>query len=483
VPFEASEESFGESSESPQARERRSKLETRGAESYAPPLAAARRAGADVRFVDLPGTIHSSTMALNGLPNETLAHAATWSSLSDLLALRAVSPAGRDAVKLAVPCHRECNTSVLPVHRESLKKADSATAGRRIEALGRVFGSGCQFLVDNIGEGPHMEAALRSFAASTDRSLTLIHIGNASMSADSVMEMCKSSPLLRHLAIWRGPMELADDCAEEISATCPLLETVQLPPSAQSPAESWVVNFPKQKELRFDRCETFYEPTNYTQIEESAKRCLGVSTCSFAECVVKPALAACLLRTRLPSTVENLNFALDCQIAASTVLTLARGFHKLVDLVLPWYFEHTTAFYDALFEARPEIRNLKLELEFMDDACFARACQFRLTHLHLAQFSQDPALSEAYVDIILASPCRQTLEDLQLEYVDIADANQLHRLVCGCPSLHDIIWKRCSAPLNGKDADIIAAIEAVLSHRPWGRFRLEEDPDRFADEA
>jgi hypothetical protein len=174
---------------------------------------------------------------------------------------------------------------------------------------------------------------------------------------------------------------------------------------------------------------------------------------------------------------------MECQIAPSTILTLARGLHELVDLHLPWFFEHTPAFYDALFEARPEITKLKIEVELMDDASFARACQFRLIRLQFEQWSQNPGLSEAYVDMILASPCRQTLEWLHFEYFDVVDANQLHRLVCGCPSLHDIIWKRCSAPLNGKDADIIAAIEAVVSRRPWGQFHLEEDPDRFSDEA
>jgi len=124
----------------------------------------------------------------------------------------------------------------------------------------------------------------------------------------------------------------------------------------------------------------------------------------------------------------------------------------------------------------------------MDDACLARACQFRLIHLHLEQCSQNPGLSEAYVDMILASPCRQTLGQLLFNYVGMVDAAQILRLVEGCPSLTTIIWKRCTAPLNGKDADIIAAIEAVLSRRRMcygtpGSFRLEEDPDRFADQA
>lgn len=439
----------------------------------------------DVRFVDLPGTIHSSTMALN-VPNETLAHAAAWSSLSDLLALRAVSPAGRDAVKLAVPCHSKCHSIFTPGTKcsDSLK-GDSSSRPTKIEALGRVFGSGCGYLVTEVSDGMGMEAALRSFVASTKRRLIIIHIADVSMSAYSVRQICKSSPLLECLSIRRGPKELADDCAEEISATCPLLKMVTLPPSAQSPAESWAMHFPKLPHLNFfrDRDERFYEPTNYTQIEESAKRCLEVSTYRFPDCVVKPALAACLLRTPLPSRVSELEFSMECQIAPSTVLTLARGLQELVDLHLPWFFEHTPAFYDALFEARPEITKLNIEVEFMDDASFARACQFRLIRLQFEQWSQSSGLSEAYVDMILASPCRQTLEWLHFEYFDIVDANQLHRLVCGCPSLHDIIWKRCSAPLNGKDADIIAAIEAVLSRRPWGRFRLEEDPDRFADEA
>jgi hypothetical protein len=427
-------------------------------------------------------------MALNGLPNETLAHAAAWSSLSDLLALRAVSPAGRDAVKLAVPCHRMCG-GILNTYSESLK-GDSSSRPTKIEALGRVFGSGCDYIVTEVSDGMGMEAALRSFVASTNRRLTAIHIGRVSMSADSVREICKSSPQLTALRILRGPRELADDCAEEIGRACPLLKMVWLPRSAESPAESWAMHFPKQMELNFSRDldEPFYEPTNYTQIEESAKQCLGVSMCKFSDCVVNPPLAACLLRTPLPSTVTRLEFSMEGKIASSTVLTLARGFHELVSLVLPWYFEHTPTFYDALFEARPEINTLKLELKFMDDACLARACQFRLIHLHLEQCSQNPGLSEAYVDMIIASPCRQTLGQLLFTYVDMVDAAQILRLVEGCPSLTTIIWKRCSAPLNGKDADIIAAIEAVLSRRRMcygtpGSFRLEEDPDRFSDEA
>jgi len=438
---------------------------------------------ADVRFVDLPGTIHSSTMALN-VPNETLAHAAAWSSLSDLLALRAVSVAGRDAVKLAVPCHSKCRSIFTPGTKcsDSLK-GDGSSRPTKIEALGRVFGSGCEYLVTEVSDGMGMETALRSFVASTKRRLIIIHIADVSMSAYSVRQICKSSPLLEGLSILRGPTELADDCAKEIGRACPLLKIVTLPRSGQSPAESWAMHFPKLRHLNFfrDRDERFYEPTNYTQIEESAKRCLE-ATYRFPDCVVKPALAACLLRTPLPSRVSKLEFSMECQIAPSTILTLARGLHELVDLHLPWFFEHTPAFYDALFEARPEITKLKIEVELMDDASFARACQFRLIRLQFEQWSQNPGLSEAYVDMILASPCRQTLEWLHFEYF-IVDANQLHRLVCGCPSLHDIIWKRCSAPLNGKDADIIAAIEAVVSRRPWGQFHLEEDPDRFSDEA
>lgn len=103
----------------------------------------------------------------------------------------------------------------------------------------------------------------------------------------------------------------------------------------------------------------------------------------------------------------------------------------------------SAAFYESLWSARPEIPHLAPS--YPSDACIATICnRFRLKKLSLLDDGRclDGEYSEptpAVVDIVLASPCSQTLESIDINLRCLGSADVL-RLVRGCPAMTYLDW-------------------------------------------
>ena len=418
------------------------------------------------------------------IPEDTLADIASWLPKKDLLALRAVSGLGRDAVAVAVrsqPAHQ--------VFNPRLKNGDVGTTGRVqyvlpahvIDAIGRVFGPTYRELLV-YGTSADVLTAYTSFAANTHGALETIETGSE-FTLEALLQICKTSPRLTKLSVRsynpnNPPNQSAEYSAFARSVTplCPLLSDVRFPFPARtlsrSPMETWAKHIPKLKTLSLSNGYIEYVPSVFDQIEAAATQCVEATECDLCACIVHPNLVECLLRTPLSTRLTRLSLS-EATILPKTLIDAARGFVCLRELRLPDDFDEGRRFYKSLAQARPEITRLYCGYgNTADDACLRRICKvFRLETLVIVAME---SLTEDAVPMILETPCRQSLREFGISYVGAARLPAIHALVAGCPLLSRLDWED-DEPTPPSEYAFEDAIDSLLESRGggWGRIAGE----------
>ena len=139
----------------------------------------------------------------------------------------------------------------------------------------------------------------------------------------------------------------------------------------------------------------------------------------------------------------------------------------LTNLRLPDYFNGESAFYRSLVQARPAIVRLGLGFDGMlDDEDLRIICHgLRLEFLELPWADN---LTDRAIDIVLESPCAQTLRFVDVSYAPQFSSRDVLRLVRGCPELAEFTWELHETGLDqnvdGALANV-AAIHALLVSR------------------
>ena len=435
---------------------------------------------------------------MDRLSEDQIAVIGGWLRRSELLVVRSLSSAGRGAVQLAFRCPGRCPEITLEFDRYLVKGKKTTPVPTRMSvegaaALGRVFGGGCEKLEVsgswNVSEARKtmMLEAVRTFQkANSPRSLDTLRIFGLVMPDALILEMCRANPRLVSLDLDpHGVTSLNRNLLAEIGRACPLLNDISLPRAGMCEAEAFAMHFPNIPVLRFGWYDphsnsggiyTPYAPSAFDRIAESAER-VKAEVCDFDDCVVKPELVECLLRTSFPSRVTCLKFAWNATLA-STLLALVAACPKLQDLRLPRIFFNPSnpnasegeiaspSFYRTLFRTRPTITTLELGF-FNETSGLEAVCQnFPLKTLILGHNHMDFE-STAVVDVILASPCRDTLTNVELTYMS---ATQVLRLVTTMENLKDarIPAYFCMRARDGR---------AQVHYNGWRDPSHETDPD------
>ena len=423
----------------------------------------------------------------DGLATELLAHIAFYLGplpsqdrnvaycCEELLSFRCASRACEDAVRRAATEHRTCEyfRFWIDASRPSSYPMPSVA---HIQALGRVFGSGCRTVEQHVRGGAETPAAvvnaLRHLVVGrTQGRLLRLAIDDAAISAAIIMEMVRASPRLESFSVGRAE-SLAGvnfhDFASDVSRACPSLKGVRLPLiEGVSPAESYEHHFPGTRHLDFSLVHSpgetgfGYEPTRYDRIEATVRRCGSADAAIFFRNHVSPDLVTLLLGTPLRERLTYLRLSGYNDVSPETILQCALGFEALEDLELPSNFSGSPEFYAALARARPTLK--KLHPWNADDACMQIIIDgFALVGLYLSEENMSPAI----VDMILLSPSAYVLEDFQCN-LDLTSADVL-RLVRGCPRLANVGWRnrhtrssswlRLSPIIDGSNVDEINAL-------------------------
>lgn len=407
------------------------------------------------------------------LPLETVAHVAhfimSWKERRQLLALRAASPLHRDAVEralqqLRLPSYARDlpGLDFIDVAEDAPKPgvADPRYDPRAIGARGRVFGRACRRLSFSVSSMEGL-GLIRSLVLNTKGNLTQIEVVlYTSISVEDLLEIFRACPRLETLFIERrlpqvnSTMDTLDYFATRLSLACPLLQSFQFGYDAavSSPAESLARYFPNFKVLSF-MClaastspalgNPLYCPSDLDNIEEAGRRCLRATTWQFDYCQVLPPLITRLLRTPLCSRVHEVN--LECaQVSSSSVLSLAVGCPLLRILYMSTDVPElkTPTFFEALSSARPELKELSLDLwrnpAAVNDACMPFIARLGLETLRLTcSYSRAAPLSEAGLNALIAGTCASTLSSFWTFHKSLGTL-QFWLFVRACPNLKSI---------------------------------------------
>ena len=416
---------------------------------------------------------------LDDLPVELLAHVALftnkvsfWKKLGELLNLRCASRSCKDAVRRAATQH-------LAVRHFHFGASSSA---QTIAAVGRVFGSSCRGL--NIEAVPSNNVvALHSFVTSTNgqlRDLTCTGSASTYLTMPDLREMCRACPLLKSLYVTGPPGGIItaanlDDFASAVGSACPLLEKVSIP-CELSPGEDYQWYFPRSVCLRFGRAANTHLPIRWDGIQRTLQACTHATEVRLAGRTVSPQWVDLLLAAPLASRLKILDLSWGTVISPDSILRLARGFGVLSALKLPEDFYMGNAFYSSLVQARPTIEKLDLGVNnHLDDEDLRIICHgLRLERLELV-YTQN--LTDRAIDIILESPCAQTLRTTFLSYPPLFSSARVLRLVRGCPRLTDPEWEPGDEhPLSrAADGANVEAMNALLESRGGRRFEYDLD--------
>ena len=408
---------------------------------------------------------------LDDLPVELLAHVALftnkvsfWKKLGELLNLRCASRSCKDAVRRAATQH-------LAVRHFHFGASSSA---QTIAAVGRVFGSSCRGL--NIEAVPSNNVvAIHSFVTSTNgqlRDLTCTGSASTYLTMPDLREICRACPLLKSLYVPGPPGGIItaanlDDFASAVGSACPLLEKVSIP-CELSPGEDYQWYFPRSVCLRFGRAAaaSTHLPTRWDGIQRTLQACTHATEIRLAGRTVSPQWVDLLLAAPLASRLIRLDLSWGTMISPESVLRLVRGFEVLSALKLPEDFDGGGGFYSSLVQARPTIEKLDLGVDnHLDDDDLRTICHgLRLERLELV-YTQN--LTYRAIDIILESPCAQTLRTTFLSYPSLFSSARVLRLVRGCPRLTDPEWEPGDEhPLSRiADGANVEAMNALLESR------------------
>ena len=135
----------------------------------------------------------------------------------------------------------------------------------------------------------------------------------------------------------------------------------------------------------------------------------------------------------------------------------------LTDLRLPNHFNGESAFYRSLVQARPAIVRLGLGFDGMlDDEDLRIICHgLRLEFLELPWADN---LTDRAIDIVLESPCADTLRSIDIGYDHQFSSEDVLRLVRGCTELAQLEWENddLDRDVDGANVD---AVDALLVSR------------------
>jgi len=279
--------------------------------------------------------------------------------------------------------------------------------------------------------------------------------------------MCSACPLLQTLYLFDAPASITanvDDFASAVGSACPLLESVYLPCS-RSPAEDYQWRFPRLKCLKFNHRSTA-GPIRWDKIELTLQTCVHATEVELNEQTVSPRLVDLILAAPVAGRLKTLDLCDETDISPESILRFARGLELLTDLRLPWWFNGESAFYRSLVLARPTIVRLDLGLgNTLDDEDLRIICHgLPLERLHLVSVEN---LTDHAIDIILESPCAQTLRYINLSYAPHFSSEDVLRLVRGCPRLAYLDWETSEDEPLDRDIDgpNVDAVDALLMSR------------------
>ena len=418
-------------------------------------------------------SLHCAMPKLDDLPVELLAHVALFANkrhysyppLRDLLNLRCVSRSCKDAVRRAARQH------------EAVKSLSfRGSSAQSIAAVGRVVGIGCRDLHFEGVQSDECVTALRDFVMSTNGQLrklsciggTTAHPSFIVVPKAVLLEMCRACPLLQTLYLFQANDSIAvnvDNFASAVGSACPLLEEVEFPCSL-SPAEGYQWYFSKLKCLTFNGRKSASGPIRWDKIELTLQTCVHAMEVELDDQTVSPRLVDLILAAPVASRLKVLDLSSETDITPESILRFARGLEMLTDLRLPNYFNGESAFYRSLVQARPAIVRLDLGFENMLDHEDLRIiCHvLRLEYLELPWADN---LTGRAIDIILESPCAQTLREVDVSYAPQFSSEDVLRLVRGCPRLADLEWETSEEhPLDHDvDGPNVDAIDAILTSR------------------
>ena len=414
---------------------------------------------------------------LDELPVELLAHVALFTNKVDnrydidvreLLALRCASRCCRDAVRRAARQHEA-------VYCLGFR----GSSAQSIAAIGRVFGVGCRDLFFLGVKSDECVSALRDLVMSTNGQLRkLSSLGGTPNHPEIVMlpkpvllEMCRACPLLEYLYLDNAHDSITanvDDFASALGSACPLLNRVSFPvPGGRSPAEDYQWYFPRSVCLRFGRAANTHLPIRWDKIELTLRTCVHATEVGLMDDTVSPRLVDLILAAPVAGRLKTLDVGCETDISPESILRFARGLELLTDLRLPWDFIVESEFYRSLVQARPAIVRLGLGLgNMLDEEDLRIICHgLRLEYLELSAVEN---LTDRAIDIILESPCAQTLRSLDVSYAPQFSSRDVLRLVRGCPELAEFTWESHETGLDqnvdGALANV-AAIHALLVSR------------------
>ena len=366
----------------------------------------------------------------------------SYEGLRELLALRCASRSCKDAVRRSAAQYKEALEDHIFF---------GGSSAESIAAMGRVFGSGCRSLTFGRIKSEECVRALENFVTSTKGQLRhLSSLGGPSLcSMPAFLRMCRASPLLTSLMVHGAPTGIItaanlDDFASAVGSACPLLETIWLP-RPRSPAEDYLWRFPRAKSIDLSRrLRELGGPICYENIELTLRTCVHAVEVDFAEIAVTSQLVDLILGAPVAGQLTALNFSCGAEISPELVLRFARGLEMLTDLQVPPYdFDGETQFYRSLVQARPAI--VRLDLGFansLDNEDLRFICHsLRLEHLDLS--FNDISLAASHpnaIDVIVESPCAQTLRSINLCQLPFI-SEELLQLLRGCPKLAKLEWE------------------------------------------
>ena len=207
-------------------------------------------------------------------------------------------------------------------------------------------------------------------------------------------------------------------------------------------------------------------PIRWDKIELTLQTCVHAMEVEIEEQTVSPQLVDLILAAPVAGRLKTLDVSCETDISPESILRFARGLEMLTDLRLPNYFNGEIAFYRSLVQARPAIVRLGLGFDGMlDDEDLRIICHgLRLEFLELPWADN---LTDGAIDIVLESPCAQTLRSVDVSYAPQFSSEDVLRLVRGCPELTLLEWE--NSPEDPLDRDVdgpnVDAVDALLLSR------------------
>ena len=431
-----------------------------------------------------PDSQEMPSSPLTDLPVELFTHATSFiPGRSDELALRCAS---RDSLKAVCEAIKRqtryiwlkrdwTDLVMIPLGEEP--KATPAHSARCIEALGRVYGPGCQNF-SGVGKSEVVLSAIGSFVTNTGGKLRSLSLSYCSISPSGLLDLCSACPQLNSLSITQKVPNIEcadlDKLAISLNQLCPMLEAVDLP-TKLTPAETYARHFPRLRCLNFNTVVLGlgHTPSRFDVIAQAVENCVHVTEIDLV-CNLTPALVEMLAGTPLRDRVTKLHFSFAPfqRVSSESCIRALGAFPNLHELSIGLgdLREHravlTTDFCEHLASECPMLR--KLGLEYINNDCMRIICQ-RLSLEYIAIWDDEGKLTEGLtadvVDIMLESPCATSLREAYLYGVYAFGTVELLRLVEGCPNMMDLCCSYRPRFAAYRDALNLASLRRLLQSR------------------